>query len=103
MAIWQKHFTSQPFPNVNAYHVTAQQLIDFVQTLRDASTYIDTRGIEYGRWIADNEICAFTAYNVNRNTAIILRRIDSHSTLDEDLRHELHHIFDRLSNLEIYV
>jgi hypothetical protein len=56
---------------VNAYHVNTAQLIDFVETLRGASNYIDTRVIEYGEWVADDEICAFTAYNVNRNALII--------------------------------
>ncbi len=93
--IWQEHYPSQPLPNVKAYHVSAQQLVDFVQTLRGAATYIDTRVIEYGEWIADTEICAFTAHNVDRDLFIILRRLDSRASLEEDLRHELQHIHDQ--------
>ena len=55
--IWQTHFAPHPFPNVTAYHVTAQQLVAFVQTLRGVSTtYIDTRVIEYGQWFDDVDI-----------------------------------------------
>lgn len=97
--IWQTYFPSQPFPNVIAYQVTTPQLVDFIETLRSESNYIDTRIVEYGKWKADDELCAFTAYNVNRNAFIILRRVDSPSSLDTDLRHELLHVHDQLDNV----
>jgi hypothetical protein len=78
--------------------VSAQQLVDFIHTLREAATYIDTRVSEYGEWIADTEICAFTAHNLDRDLFIVLRRFDSRTSLDEDLRHEFQHIHDQCAS-----
>jgi len=88
--IWKSKFSDKPFPNVRAFILEENEFIKTLQRLHESPCFKDTRIIEWGRKTPLDKIsgCVF-----QMDTAIILVKQNSPYPIDDDLEHELRHIY----------
>jgi hypothetical protein len=91
--LWNAQYPTIPFPRVRAYLLNTEQFVHIVETIRKTPGHIDTRFREYGRKVPISETWAYLAYNLSVLEATIFVRTDSPHPLEEDLLHELKHLY----------
>lgn len=90
--IWMRQYSSQPFPNVKGYVLRPKRFLKWIQELR-ASGHAASRELEeYGDIAPINKTCAFVISPTD-GQYLIFRSSASYYIEEEDLKHELGHIF----------
>ena len=90
--VWLIHFTSEPFPRVQCYDLKADEFERVYRMIMESGMVTNRSEWEYGKRVKIEEASAFT---VSSETGyLIFRRERSPHTIEEDLEHELRHIFN---------
>lgn len=92
--IWQKCFSSKPFPKAQAFILKPEPFLETLDLLTKTWHIKDDRVSEYGFWVSNSKAAAFAFYADGEECFVILMRENSPFPLEKDLEHELRHIFN---------
>jgi hypothetical protein len=98
--IWRNYFGDKLFPNVRAYNLKYSEFVRVISEYEKSDPEFKkacekAELIEYGRLHTFQEIGAkLISLNPEKTEFLILRRKNSRFTLENDLKHELEHIYN---------
>jgi len=89
--IWNSQFSDKPFPKMKAFILADSEFIRVHKRLLESPCIHDTQIQEYGDTVPSEMFSAFVT--ITTEGLLIFVRNNSTNTLDEDLEHELKHIY----------
>ena len=101
MKLWKKHFKDKPMPWIKAINFTEEEFLKvFHYTNKSLSLQKRRQKMikEYGKLVPESLIMA-SVTKITRDSSgeqfyLIIRRVDSKDSEDNDLLHELKHIYN---------